>query len=134
VKIWNGYGSDHSSSLMIIGHFKASTDAEKTMALIEELTSTAGNDLAAGSIEYLEDNDDFSEATREKLRELNLYSLSPSEIADFALLNASPRVEGSDIRIFSDDVEIGGFIKLMVLRGAKVEVFSTHDHPIGDEK
>lgn len=134
MKIWNGYGSDHSSSLMIIGHFKASTDAEKTMALIEELTSTAGNDLAAGSIEYLEDNDDFSEATREKLRELNLYSLSPSEIADFALLNASPRVEGSDIRIFSDDVEIGGFIKLMVLRGAKVEVFSTHDHPIGDEK
>ena len=38
MKIWQGYGSDHSMNLVMIGHFKNPKDAEETQKLIEQLS------------------------------------------------------------------------------------------------
>ena len=38
MKVWNGYGSEHSMNLVIVGHFKEVRDAEKAKELIDLLT------------------------------------------------------------------------------------------------
>lgn len=37
MKVWNGYGSEHSMNLVMVGQFKTIEDAEKTKELIESL-------------------------------------------------------------------------------------------------
>lgn len=133
MKIWHGYGSDHSSALVMIGRFKTLADARKAHEMLGQLTECATEDLNSGVIDYHGVNDDFSEATKEKMRDLKLFSLSPADIADLALLDARIEQNGTEIRIRSDDVDIGGFVKLMVAAGAAVEVFSAHEFPEKDK-
>jgi len=38
-------------------------------------------------------------------------------------------LNGSRIVVTTDELEVSGFLKLMVDKGAKVEVYSAHDYP-----
>ena len=44
MKIWNGYGSEHSMNLVLIGRFKRAQDAEKVEKDIEKLSVQASKD------------------------------------------------------------------------------------------
>lgn len=134
MKIWHGYGSDHSASLVMIGEFKTVEDAERVYDLINTLSENAQSDLASGIINHWAKNERFSEETEGTLRELKLYNLSPSDIADFANLNPSIEKQNNVLRLRSDDIDIGAFVKLMVDQGAKVQVYSSHNYPESDEK
>jgi hypothetical protein len=129
MKIWYGYGSEHSANLVLIGEFKTEEDAERVLQLIQAISANASSDLENGVVNHWAKNEQFSEKTEQRLRDLNLYGLSPSDIADFALLNPSMEREGKALHFRTDDVEVGGFVKLMVEKGAKVQVYSAHDYP-----
>lgn len=134
MKIWHGYGSDHSANLVMIGEFKTEEDAARVNELIDTLSENASSDLAEGIVDSWAKNERFSEETEARLRELKLYNLSPSDISDFATLNPSIERLGKVLRFRTNDVEIGAFVKLMVHEGAKVQVYSAHDYPDVDEK
>ena len=48
MKIWHGYGSEHSMNLVMIGHFKSSEDAEKTQKLIDQLSEGLRDKIEIG--------------------------------------------------------------------------------------
>jgi hypothetical protein len=132
MKIWHGYGSDHSANLVMIGEFKTQEDAERAYQLIEVLRESASSDLSEDVVHVWARNEQFSDATESKLRELKLNLISPDDIADFAFLCVSIEKSGATLRLHTDDVDIGGFVKLMVDQGAKVHVYSAHTYPEND--
>lgn len=123
MKIWYGYGSEHSSNLVLIGKFKTSADAKKTQGLINELASRLTEEY---NIDYPRER--FPEDVGNTLRELNCYILSPSDLKSF-LYDCRTDLDKNTLTLNTNDSDIGGLIKLMVDRGAKVEVYSAHDYP-----
>lgn len=129
MKIWNGYGSEHSMNLVLIGKFKETQDAEKAEDSIKKLSEQALRDESE-SLLFDPDPKDmrFSEEMRSLLRSLDLYTLGPAELSQFSLDHGLER-EDKSIIITTDEADISAFLKLFIEAGAKVEVFSAHDYP-----
>lgn len=123
MKIWNGYGSEHSMNLVMIGHFKSSKDAEQTHKVIEKLS-----DELSGKIDIGTNRKRFGDDVMKILREIECYILSPTDLEDF-LYDIRTRVEGDKIILTTDEIDVSAFFKLMIDKGAKVEMFSAHDYP-----
>ena len=123
MKIWNGYGSEHSMNLVMIGCFKNAEDAKKTQLLIEQLSDGLKDKIDVGTVK-----DRFDDAVSNILREANCYILSPSELEHF-LYPTNIHVEEDKIILTTDEIEVSAFFKLMIKNGAKVEVYSAHDYP-----
>jgi hypothetical protein len=134
VKIWTGYGSEHSSNLKMIGHFRDEEAAKAAAVIFERLGERVNTDLEAETYDVAEDVPDLSDAMGELLRELKMYSLGPADIENFAYEHAVER-KGSDLILTTDEDNIGGFVKILVDKDAQIEIFSMHAHtPTGERK
>ena len=128
MKIWNGYGSEHSMNLVLIGKFKRAQDAEKVEKDIGKLSAQASKD-DSHTIAFDGPADQrFSDEMLSLLGKLNLNTLGP---ADLGQLLSDHRLKRKDDRITvtTDEAEVSAFVKLFIEAGAKVEVFSAHDYP-----
>lgn len=128
MKIWNGYGSEHSMNLVLIGRFKRVQDAEKVENNIQQISAQVSKEDSR-----LVDSDDpedqrFSEDMLSLFRSLRLYTLGPADLRQF-VSEHNLRREGDQIIVTTDEAEVSAFVKLFVQEGAKVEVFSAHDYP-----
>ena len=126
MKIWHGYGSEHSMNLVMIGHFKSTEDSKKTYRLIEQLTEGLIDKIDVGS-----QRDRFDEGVMDLLKETKCYNLSPIELEQF-LYDISTRLDKENIIITTDESEVSVFLKLMIENGAKIEIYSAHDYPNTD--
>jgi Family of unknown function (DUF6375) len=128
MKIWNGYGSEHSMNLVLIGRFKRAQDAEKVEKDIGRLSAQASKDDSY-SISFGEPEDQrFSDDMLSLLRSLNLNTLGPADLSQLVSDHHFKR-EGDQITVTTDEAEVSAFVKLFIEAGAKVEVFSAHDYP-----
>ncbi|MEQ7330482.1 DUF6375 family protein [Xanthomonas campestris pv. campestris] len=128
MKIWKGYGSEHSMNLVLIGKFKRAQDAEKVEKDIDRLSAQASED-DGDSIHFAEpENQRFSDDMLSLLVSLNVHSLAPSELGQ---LVSDYRLKREDvlIKVTTDEADVSAFMKLFIEAGAKVEVFSAHDYP-----
>ena len=100
--------------------------------MLTQISESATSDQARGIVDHWARNEEFSEETEQRLRDLKLYNLSPADIADFALISPSVERKGNMLRLRTDESEIGAFVKLMVNNGARVEVFCADEEPEGD--
>lgn len=123
MKVWRGYGSEHSMNLVMIGKFKDVDDAKKTKKIIDQLTEKLTDKIEVGST-----RDRYSDDTLALLKEVNIYTLRPLELEQF-LYETRIKVEGDKLILTTDESEVSAFIKLMIDRGAKIEIFSAHDYP-----
>ena len=123
MKIWHGYGSEHSMNLVMIGHFKSTEDAEDTQKLIEQLSERLRDKIDIGT-----SCNRFDDDVLNLLRELNCYTLGPAELEHF-LFDTHTQVKGDKIILTTDESEVSAFFKLMITKGAKVEMYSAHDYP-----
>ncbi len=123
MKIWHGYGSEHSMNLVMIGHFKSTEDSQKTYRLIEQLTEGLRDMIDVGS-----QRDRFDDDVMGLLKETKCYNLSPFELEQF-LYDVSTQVEKKKLILTTDESEVSAFLKLMIDNGAKVEIYSGHDYP-----
>lgn len=123
MKIWHGYGSEHSMNLVMIGHFKSTEDSQKTHRLIEQLTEGLRNMIDVGS-----QRDRFDDDVMGLLKETKCYNFSPFELEQF-LYDVSTQVEKKKLILTTDESEVSAFFKLMIDNGAKVEIYSGHDYP-----
>jgi predicted secreted protein len=110
-------------NLVMIGHFKSPEDAKKTQKLIDQLSDGLRDKIDIGT-----SRERFSDEVLDLLREANCYILSPSELEHF-LYDTRTRLEGDKIILTTDESEVSAFFKLMIEKGAKVEIFSAHDYP-----
>ncbi len=128
MKIWNGYGSEHSMNLVLIGRFKREQDAVKVVKDIDKLSDQASEDdshfTAFGELE----DQRFSGDMLSLLSSLKLHTLGPAELGQLVSEHHLSR-EGDQITVTTDEAEISVFVKLFIEAGAKVEVFSAHDYP-----
>ncbi|ASN85259.1 DUF6375 family protein [Pantoea agglomerans] len=128
MKIWNGYGSEHSMNLVLIGKFKQEQDAEKVEKDIKTLSTQAEKDECY-SIPFDEpENQRFSDEMLSLLYSLKLHTLGPTDLGQLVSDHHLDR-EGDRITITTDEAEVSAFVKLFVEAGAKVEIFSAHDYP-----
>lgn len=123
MKIWQGYGSEHSNNLVMIGHFNSVDDAKETQHLIEQLTEGLKDKIEIGT-----SCDRFSDDVMDLLRGTNCYSLGPFELEQF-LYDTHTRVEGAKIILKTEESDVSAFFKLMITNGAKIEIYSAHNYP-----
>ena len=112
----------------MIGQFKDAESAEKTKEIIDEITefmTSCGDDHRNA--------DSYSEGALALLMKVGFHSVSPAELENF-IYDISSEVKGDKIIITTDEMEISAFLKLMIDKGARVEVFSAHVHPAPNDR
>lgn len=128
MKVWTGYGSEHSQNLVMIGRFETAADAERAKTLLDKLEGLVAEEMEEKRLEVGKGNQRFSDKVRDALSALNVYSLGPAELEQFAY-DVRVRREGSIVVITTEESEVSAFLKILVDGKAKVEVFSAHFYP-----
>ncbi len=126
MKIWKGYGSEHSMNLVMIGYFKKARDAEEAKKLLDQLTNQIMEDTG-GEIDRVP-KDRFTDTMLEFLSKVNLYILGPAELEQF-LYDVQVDVDDNKVVITTDEVDVSAFLKVLMDKGARVEVYSAHYYP-----
>ena len=124
MKIWNGYGSEHSMNLVMIGRFSEAKDAEEARELIEELTKIVNLDEE----DQNSSNNRYSERMMDFFKSTNMYTIKPEELEQF-IYDVRTEVENDKVVITTDESEISAFMKVLLEKGARIEMYSAHDYP-----
>lgn len=127
MKIWYGYGSEHSMNLVMIGRFKDAGDASKAKEVIERLTEQVNADVEAGGIVISGRTDRFTDAMLDLLTKVNVHSIGPAELEQFAY-DVNVKVDSDQVVVTTDEIDVSAFLKVLLDKGARVEVFSAHDY------
>lgn len=126
MKVWMGYGSEHSANLVMIGRFRSPADAEAAEHLFTKIGEWVSKETDAGSMDIgWESIHRMGDATRQFLMDLHLYSLSLSDLENFAYEH-HVTVDGASLTITTDEEEVQGFLKLLIDQDAQVQVYSAH--------
>lgn len=129
MKIWYGYGSEHSMKLVMIGHFKEIRQATKTKQIIDRLTERVRADVDAKLMEDIGGRTDrFTDGMLNLLQELGVHILAPAELEQFCSI-VDVELKYDQVVVTTDEADISAYLKVLLNEGAKVEVFSTHDYP-----
>jgi hypothetical protein len=127
MKLWNAFGSEHSMNLVIIGRFNEVRDAELAKELIDRLVEQVNAEPDAHPFDPREQDRRFSDALRQLLESAKLYNLGPSDIDQFQY-DARVALKGKEVVVTTDEADVSGFIKVLIEKGARVEIYSAHDH------
>ncbi len=123
MKIWFGHGSEHSYSLVLVGYFTDETSARSAEQKFERLRVAAEKELP----EIGWDADQrFTTGMRELLDTIKVWDLSRTDIENFAFEHTARR-DGQTLRISTDEIEVQGFLKVLIGAGARVEIYSSHE-------
>jgi hypothetical protein len=125
MKIWFGYGSEHSANLVMIGRFKDVNDAAKAKQAIDWLTEQVRSDEEANLIQIGEKSERYTPGMMELLTKLQLNSLGPAELEQFAY-DFHVDLEGDKVILRTDEVDVSAFFKVFIDNDARVEIYSAH--------
>jgi len=128
MKIWYGYGSEHSANLVIIGTFDTVQDARSAQGLLQDLSHIARDDESKGKLKVDGGNTTFSEEFLKYCSENNFHWFGYDDPVDF-LFDYDLKLDGDQVILTTEETQIEAFIKAMLHKGAKIEVYSAHDHP-----
>jgi hypothetical protein len=128
VKIWYGHGSEHSMNLVMIGHFKDAGTAAAAKEAIDQLTEFVMAESQAGEIEIGGHTDRFPKKLQDLLYELKIYDVAPVELEQFGY-EFGVKIDEDKVVLTTDESDVSAFLKVLVDRGARVEVYSAHHYP-----
>lgn len=123
MKLWVGYGSEHSSRLILIGHFRDAETARLTEEQIRALDELA---LKQPEPDWESRDEWYDEETRTALDGLRLWQLGPADLDNFRYEHGVSR-DDNRLEISTEEYEIQGLIKVLVLQGARIEIYSRHE-------
>lgn len=127
MKVWNGYGTEHSMNLVMIGQFKDVTSARAAKHILDRLKDGAKAEEEAGRLVIGESSAEFSDELSKILREVEIYSLTYADFEQFLYDDTRVGLSGNEIVIETDEVEVIAFVKVLLDKGAKLEMYSGHD-------
>ena len=128
MKIWNGYGSEHSMNLVMIGTFREVSDAEEAKQLIDDLTEQVRKEPNIYDEKNSPLESRFSDDMLNFFRTSKLSTIGPAELEQFAY-DVSVDQEDKKVVLRTDKSEVSAFMKLLIEKGARVEVYSAHEYP-----
>jgi hypothetical protein len=132
MKMWRGYGTEHSSNLVMIGRFKTVAGAAKAKRIIERLQEQVNADVKAGLMEEGNPPQRFTDHIMELFKEVETYIVAPAELSQFTY-EFSVELQGDTVVLSTEEYDVSAFLKILVNGGARVEVFSRHDYPTAKE-
>ena len=124
MRIWHSYGSEHSMNLVLIGTFETISGAETAIERMEALKGLAEAEWSDD--DWRRRNERMPPTLVEELIKLNLYDMGRPDVDIYAFDHSIER-KGSTVRIWTDESEVQGFLKVLIHLGARVEVFSRHN-------
>jgi hypothetical protein len=127
MKVWNGYGTEHSMNLVMIGQFKDENSARAAKHVLDQLTNAAKAEENAGRLVIGEPSAEFGDELLTILHDVKVYSLAYSDLEQFLYDDTKVSHSGDQIVIETDEVEVIAFIKVLLDKGAKLEMYSGHD-------
>lgn len=128
MKIWYQHGSEHSANLVMIGHFEDATEATKAKEIIDALTKQVAKDQDKGTLVVGSPSKRYGTEMLDLLGRLNVASIGPGELEQFAY-DVKVKVEGNKVVVTTEELDIAAFLKVMFFQGARIEIYSAHDHP-----
>lgn len=128
MKVWHSYGSEHSMNLVMIGRFKDVRNAEKARELIGSITEQVRAEPDHYERSAHPEDQRYTDAMLELLTSSNTHSIGPTELEQF-LYDVHVDVRGNEVMITTDEVDVSAFLKVLLDKGARVEVYSAHDYP-----
>ncbi len=131
MKVWQGYGTEHSTNLVMIGRFDEATEAETALDVIKQAIAVVQTEENEGRLVVGDPVDRYSDEMLRAVSELRMHNIGPRELEQF-LYDVTVERHGDRIVFRTDEVEVQAFVKLLLTHGAKVEMFSAHDYP-GDD-
>ncbi|MFB7810506.1 DUF6375 family protein [Streptomyces virginiae] len=123
MRIWNGYGSEHSMNLVLIGRFQTVTGAKAAQECMEALQALA--EAAWSDDDWRSHDERMPRELGEALSRMKLYDMGRSDVDVYALDHNVSR-EAETVRIWTDESDVQGLLKVLLHHGAKVEIFSRH--------
>jgi len=127
MKIWSGFGSEHSMNLVMIGRFTSSAEAEVAHDVINQLKAAVRAEEEAGRLSIGKPADEYSDEMLRQLLDLNISSVGPRELEQF-LYEMSVSRDDDTIVVTTDEIDIQAVLKVLLGRGARLDVYSAHDH------
>ncbi len=124
MRIWHSYGSEHSMDLVLIGTFETVSGAEAALERMEALKALAG--AAWSDDDWRRPDERMPDPLIEQLSKLKLYEMGRSDVDIYAYEHSIER-KGSAVRVWTEESEVQGFLKVLIHLGARVEVFSRHN-------
>ena len=128
MKIWYEHGSEHSANLVMIGHFEEAADATTTKEMIDALTEQVAKEQKNGTIVLGRRADRYGTEMLDLLGRLDVASIGPDELEQFAY-EVNVEVVDKTVVVTTEELDIVAFLKVLLRRGARVEIYSAHDHP-----
>lgn len=127
MKIWNGYGSEHSARLVMLGKFKTVEDASGFLGEVdklERLVQETDGDLEVFSAFPPKILDMMFNGTIRFCQDVE-----PKDLNDFRMeLRREQRQDDKTVLEFrSDDTGWAGLIKMLLNAGARIEIFDEHN-------
>ncbi|RYE39960.1 MAG: hypothetical protein EOP24_42585 [Hyphomicrobiales bacterium] len=120
-------------NLVMIGRFRDAATAETVTEIIEKLQSALQAEADAGRLTIGEPSDRFSDEVRSLLEEIRIHNILPAELEQF-LYDLTVRRNGDKVVITTDEIDVQALMKVMLAKGARVEVYSAHEHPDTDRE
>lgn len=124
MKVWFGYGSEHSMNLVLIGRFDSPASVEAAVEMMERLRTIAEAEWSDDSWRHTDEW--MTDSLRQALSGLKLHEMGRWDVDNFAY-DYSTGTSGSELRIATDESEIQGFLKVLLHLGARVEIYSLHE-------
>ncbi len=128
MKIWYQHGSEHSANLVMIGHFENVAEATKAAEIIDVLTKQVREEESSGARIIGHPSERYGDTMLDLLGKLNIASIGPSELEQFAY-EFHIKAQGNDLVLTTEELDVSAFLKVMVDKGARVEVYSAHNYP-----
>ena len=127
MRLWFSYGSEHSANLVMIGHFESAPDAAKALEAIEAIKVQVYRDREAGRLDAGDPPTDYGREMLDVLGKVNITMISPFELEQF-LYEVDVNLDDKDVVVTTEEYDVSAFLKVLVGRGARVEVYSAHDY------
>jgi hypothetical protein len=128
MKIWAGFGSEHSANLVMIGRFKEAVEAKQVKEIIDRLTEQAMDEDEMPSFDAAFRHRRYSEPMLKLLTELRINTVGPTELEQLRY-DINHEVENNAIIFKTDELDISAFVKILIEKGARIEIYSAHDYP-----
>lgn len=115
-------------NLVMIGRFKEARSADEAGKLIERLAESVQSESEHYTDDAEPKNRRFTESMLELLQKSKLYSLGPEELGQFRY-DVRVKTRGTEVVLTTDESDVSAFLKVLLDKGARVEVYSAHDYP-----
>jgi Family of unknown function (DUF6375) len=124
MRIWHSYGSEHSMDLVLVGKFETVSGAEAAIEQMEALKALA--QVEWSDDDWRRQDERMPDSLADELMKLKLYEMGRSDVDIYHFEHSIER-NGSTVRVWTEESEVQGFLKVLIHLGARVEVFSRHN-------